>query len=105
MSGEVRRWYLYVVQCTDGTLYTGITVDVCRRIRQHNQGHGAAYTAARRPVVLLVAWSYEGRAAALRAEKAFKALNRRRKMDFVLNRCPFRGSVAILPSFFGDFSS
>ncbi len=105
MPDEVRQWYLYVVQCKDGTLYTGITVDVCRRIRQHNRGRGAAYTAARRPVVLLAVWPYEGRAAALRAESAFKALNRQHKMDFALNRRPFQGSMAILPSFFGDFSS
>ncbi len=44
--------YVYIVECRDGTLYTGWTIDIERRIGQHNKGTGAKYTRARRPVVL-----------------------------------------------------
>ena len=74
-------WFLYVLRCSDETLYTGITTDPARRLREHNQGpRGARYTRARRPVELLASWVYEDRSSATRAEIAFKALNRREKL-------------------------
>ena len=60
MSGEdVGRWFVYLVQCADGTYYTGVTTDLTRRLRQHNGEivGGAGYTRGRRPVHLV--WSEE----------------------------------------------
>ena len=76
-----QEWYLYVVSCSDGTLYTGITCDLERRVRQHNQGHGARYTASRWPVELMAAWAFAARAAAMRAEVAMKRLRRQAKLN------------------------
>lgn len=73
-------WFLYVLRCSDGTLYTGISTDVQRRLRQHNRGAGAAYTAARRPLQLLAHWNYRERGLAQRAEAAFKKLPRSAKL-------------------------
>jgi putative endonuclease len=76
-------WHLYVVRCSDGTLYTGITTDLTRRIRQHNgtlKG-GAKYTRSRRPVTLLATRELPDRSAASKAEWAFKQLQRQQKLQ------------------------
>ena len=67
-----RPWFLYVVQCADETYYTGISIDVARRVREHNAGRGAKYTASRRPVALRASWRFADRGGAMRAEIAFK---------------------------------
>ena len=67
-------WWLYVVRCSDDSLYTGVSTDVTRRIGQHNSGKGAKYTASRRPVVLQAQWLIGNRSQALKAEYAFKRL-------------------------------
>ena len=79
-ASKSKNWYLYVLRCADGTLYTGITTDLARRLREHNAGRGARYTAGRRPVELLASWRYPGRGAALRAEYRFKQLSRAQKL-------------------------
>jgi putative endonuclease len=79
----VMTWNLYVVECSDGTLYTGITTDLTRRVRQHNgeiKG-GAKYTRPRRPVTLVAHWPQENRSVASKAEWAFKQLQRTQKLQ------------------------
>jgi predicted GIY-YIG superfamily endonuclease len=72
-------WYVYILRCADGTLYTGITKDLQRRCTQHNAGTAARYTRGRRPVELVYHEAYVGRGTALRREAALKALPRRAK--------------------------
>lgn len=79
VSKPPRVWVLYVLRCRDGTLYCGITNDLTRRLDQHNRGKGARYTRGRGPVRLLKSWSAVSHSAALKAELAFKALNREGK--------------------------
>ena len=67
-------WYVYVVRCADATLYTGIARDVGQRIAKHNDGSGAAYTRARRPVVLVHQEPATDRGAAQKREAAIKRL-------------------------------
>jgi putative endonuclease len=67
-----RPWFLYVVECADHSLYTGISTDVERRVREHNSGRGSQYTGTRRPVVLRAAWRFPDRRHAMQAEIAFK---------------------------------
>jgi putative endonuclease len=74
-------WFVYVVRCCDGTLYTGIARDVDARISQHNQGKGARYTRGRGPVALLHKERKRTQGAALRREAAIKALPRQRKLE------------------------
>lgn len=81
MSDET-TWWVYVVQCNDGSLYTGISTDVTRRVREHNESDkGARYTRARRPVQLRAAWDFETRSDASKEERRFKALSRQKKID------------------------
>ena len=70
------RWWVYVLRCADGTLYTGITTDVERRQREHNAGTASKYTRSRRPVVVVYRERRRDRGAALRREAAIKALSR-----------------------------
>jgi len=66
------KWWIYIVECADGTLYTGIALDVDARIVQHNDGTGAKYTRGRRPVRLVYTETARGQSAALRRELALK---------------------------------
>lgn len=73
-------WFVYVVRCRDGTLYTGISRDLGARLAKHNQGKGARYTRGRGPVALVHSERWSSQAEALRREAAIKALPRPRKL-------------------------
>ena len=73
-------WFVYVVRCRDGTLYTVISRDVDARLAKHNAGKGARYTRGRGPVALLHKERRSSQAAALRREAAIKALPRTKKL-------------------------
>jgi predicted GIY-YIG superfamily endonuclease len=76
-------WFLYVLRCGDGTLYTGVTTDVERRLAEHAAGRGARYLRGRGPLVLLRAWEYPDERAAKRAEARVKRFPRTRKLSMV----------------------
>lgn len=77
-------YYLYILMCADATLYTGITVDVERRLREHNTSKlGAKYTRGRRPVRLVFLKRFRNRSAASRAEARVKKLSRADKLALV----------------------
>lgn len=85
---STRPWFLYALQCADDTLYTGVTTDVRRRVREHNSGRGARYTSGRRPVKLIGVWRFANRGAAQRAEARFRRLSRREKLRHVAQQLP-----------------
>ena len=72
-------WYLYILRCGDGTLYTGITTDVSRRLEAHRQGRWAKYTRGRGPLELVYQESCGTHSQALRREYAVKQLSREEK--------------------------
>ena len=77
-------WKVYILHCADNTLYTGITTDVERRIKEHNHGtKGARYTRARRPVTLAYQESCDSRADASRREYSIKQLHRTEKLELI----------------------
>lgn len=77
-------YYLYMLKCADGTLYTGMTVDLKRRVIEHNTSHlGAKYTRARRPVKLVYVKAFRTRSTAAKAEARMKGLSRREKLSLV----------------------
>jgi putative endonuclease len=75
--------FVYIVQCTDGTLYTGWAKDVAARVKVHNAGRGARYTRARRPVRLRYWERHPNRAAAMRRERQLKKWKRPRKLALI----------------------
>jgi putative endonuclease len=76
-------WFIYIVECRDGSLYTGITNDLERRVREHNDGSAARYTRSRRPVTLRYQEQVASRSAALIRECALKLLSRKEKEELV----------------------
>ena len=96
-------YFLYIVECADGSLYTGIAIDVARRLKEHNgeaaatakpaktrrskarrvKGRGARYTASRRPVRLVYQAPFPSRSAAMKAEIWIKRLSRMQKQGLI----------------------
>jgi putative endonuclease len=72
-------FYCYLLECADGTFYTGWTTDPPRRERQHNAGRGAKYTRARRPVKLVYIEELSDRTSAMKRERAIKKMARAQK--------------------------
>jgi putative endonuclease len=72
--------FVYIVQCADGTLYTGWALDVLSRVKVHNAGRGAKYTQTRRPVHLVYSETWPSRADAMRREREIKRWPRARKL-------------------------
>ncbi len=83
-------WCVYLLRCADGSLYTGITNDLPRRLDAHRSGRGARYTRGRAPLALLHTEPAPTRSAALRREHELKQLRRRDKLAF-LDTLPRRG--------------
>lgn len=76
-------FYCYMVECADGSLYTGWTTDPERRVKEHNSGQGALYTRWRRPVELKYLEEVPDRSTAQRRENAIKRLTRKEKLQLV----------------------
>lgn len=77
------NWYLYILRCGDGTLYTGITTDVEKRLEAHRTGKGAKYTRGRQPLTLAYRELCGSHSQALKRELAVKKLNRQAKEDLI----------------------
>ena len=75
--------YVYILECADGTFYTGWTTDPARRVTQHNRGVGAKYTSLRRPVKLVYVEEHPNRTAAMKRELAIKKMKRTQKSKLV----------------------
>jgi ADP-ribose pyrophosphatase YjhB (NUDIX family)/predicted GIY-YIG superfamily endonuclease len=84
-----KDWYLYLLRCADGSLYTGVTTDLARRIREHNSGRGSRYTAGRRPVWLAGAWHFDDRSSAQQAEARLRRLPHQEKEFLAMAGQPY----------------
>ena len=78
-------WHVYIIECSDGSLYTGITNDLDKRITAHNDGWGAKYTKSRRPVRLRYSEPAADRKNASQREYAIKSLPIVKKMQLITN--------------------
>ena len=76
-------WYVYMLRCGDGTLYTGMTDDVEKRFAAHCAGKGAKYTRGRGPLELVYTEAVSDKSAALRREYEIKKMSRQRKLDLI----------------------
>lgn len=76
-------WYLYMLRCGDGSLYTGITTDVEKRLQAHRSGKGAKYTRGRGPLTLVYRETCGDHSQALKRELTVKALTRQEKEDLL----------------------
>ncbi len=80
MSAAVADWYVYLLECSDGTLYCGVAKDVDARLDVHNEGKGAKYTRARLPVTLIARSAALPKPDAFRMERRVKRMRRDRKL-------------------------
>jgi len=85
------KWFLYILKCTDQSLYTGITKDLERRFRMHAEGRAARYTRTRRPLAMVYQETFRSRAEALIRECAVKALPKPKKLALIKTAWRFRG--------------
>ncbi len=76
-------WFVYMLRCADGTLYTGITTDLARRTKQHNAGTASRYTRSRCPVHVIYRERQRSQSLALKREAAIKRLTRRQKLALI----------------------
>lgn len=76
-------WHVYIISCSDNSLYTGTTTDISRRLNEHNSGKGGSYTRARQPVKLLHKEDYSTRSQALKREYRIKCWTRGRKLALI----------------------
>jgi putative endonuclease len=80
-----KPWYLYILECAGGRLYTGVTVDVEARYRAHSNGRGAKFTRSYPPSRVLLVQAYPDRSEALKAEHAVKKLSAENKRKLIGN--------------------
>lgn len=88
-------WFLYLIECADGSVYTGIATNVEARYAKHMSGDGARYTRARKPVALLAAFELADRSSALRAEYRVKRLKPAQKRALAAGE---RTLASVLPA-------
>ena len=85
-------YFTYILHCADGSLYTGWTTDIERRLQKHTSGQGAKYTRSRMPVKLLTCWEFASRQEAMSFEHKVKRLSRQDKLDLIAGQasaiCP-----------------
>ncbi len=83
-----QTWHLYLIRCADGSLYTGITTDIPRRLREHQLGRGARRLRGRGPLVLAFSQAVGNRSQALRLEYRVKRLGRAQKEALIAGAAP-----------------
>ncbi len=83
---EQEKWFVYILECRDKSLYTGITNNIEKRLLAHNTGKGAKYTKARRPVMLKYYELLNSKSSALKREIAIKKLSRNQKIKLLSNQ-------------------
>ena len=80
---KINDWYVYVAECADTTLYTGVAKDVAKRIDEHNAGNKCKYTRSRRPVKSVYKERHPGKGSALKREAEIKKLTREEKLILI----------------------
>lgn len=78
------KWYIYLLKCSDNSIYTGISNNLDKRIKDHNAGRGAKYTKGRLPVTLIKSFEVLGKSKALKIEYHIKSLKQDKKLEFSL---------------------
>ena len=79
-------WHIYIIECSDGSLYTGVTNDLDKRITAHNAGRGAKYTKSRRPVHLRYSETARDRKQASQREHVIKSLQKSTKISLIASK-------------------
>ena len=87
-------WIVYILRCADASLYTGITNDLGARLQKHEEGKGAKYTRGRGPLQLVFQETCSSKGAALKRERAIKALSRAQKLELLAQALDSGAAIA-----------
>lgn len=82
----MKKWFVYILRCGDGSLYTGVTTDIERRINEHESGKGAKYTRSHLPVKLAWSKAVQSQSDAKKAEAEIKKMSKEEKEGLLKNR-------------------
>jgi predicted GIY-YIG superfamily endonuclease len=80
---DKNQWFVYMLKCADGSLYTGISNDLANRVKKHNAGKGAKYTRSRLPVILVYSETAPDKGKALQKEHQIKQFSREEKLKLI----------------------
>ena len=89
----MEKFYNYILQCHDGTLYSGYTTDPVKRLNAHNRGRGAKYTRSRIPVKIAALWQWDNRSSAMKAEYRIKRMQRSEKLRLISGTSLLEGAI------------
>ncbi|MBE7039974.1 MAG: GIY-YIG nuclease family protein [Ruminococcaceae bacterium] len=81
MTNSLKKYYTYLLECSDGTLYCGYSPELQKRLKVHNSGKGAKYTKARLPVTLVYSEEFDSKSEAMRREWEIKKMSRSEKLN------------------------
>ena len=98
IASRTMPWYLYLLECADGSVYTGIAVDVAARFAQHAAGTGARYTRSRKPVQVLAQFEFADRGSASSAEYWVKRLRPQEKRALATGALTIESVLPLPPS-------
>ncbi len=79
-------YYVYLIECEDGTIYTGVTTDIQRRFKEHSSGKGGTYTRSKKVKKVLYTEKYKDRSGALKRESEIKGWRREKKLNLIKNQ-------------------
>ena len=77
------KWWVYIIQCKDGSFYTGVTLNIKRRFQEHKEGRGGRYTLLHKPFKIIFSESFNTKQEALKREKQLKGWSRKKKENFI----------------------
>ncbi len=89
------KWFLYILKCRDGSLYTGITTDLEKRIKRHNEGCASKYTRRKRPVKIVHTEIFNTESSARRREAEIKKLSRKNKIELIQKRMIYTSKAPV----------
>ncbi|MDO8496184.1 MAG: GIY-YIG nuclease family protein [bacterium] len=89
-------YYVYLIECKDKTLYTGITTDIQRRFKEHSSGKGGAYTRSKKVVKVLYTEQFETRSRALKREAEIKGWTRIKKLNLIQNKKSYKNGNRVI---------
>jgi putative endonuclease len=98
MYSNPTPWFLYIVQCRDGSLYTGITTDIPRRLKEHNAKKGAFYTQNKTPVKLVYQETMANQSKARKREAEIKNFTRQEKLELIKKKTLFCAKTIVKQS-------
>ena len=83
MQADIKKWFVYVIECDNGSFYVGVSSNIERRFQEHKEGRGGRYTLLHKPVKIIYSESFDSKKEALKRERQLKGWSHKKKEDLV----------------------